>query len=101
MDALIDKQTYKYLNIYFPRKACLYAILKIHKNIETPPGNPIVSGIGSITENASRFVDFFLMFNVTGLPSYVRHIRSSKVTGWIDNPSRRIIGHNQCRGIIL
>ena len=71
-DALIDKQTYEFLNIPFPREPIFYSIPKIHKNKQNPPGRPIISGIGSITENTSRFVDFFLMPHVMSLPSYVK-----------------------------
>lgn len=49
-----------------------YSIPKIHKSLVAPPGRPIVSEIGSITENVSRLVDFFLMLHVTRLPSYVK-----------------------------
>lgn len=45
---------------------------KIHKNIEAPPGRPIVLGIGSLCENASTFVDYFLQPMVTQLPSFLQ-----------------------------
>lgn len=72
LETLIDKETYEYLNVPFPRDAILNSLPKINKNRETPPGRPIVAGIGSITEHASRFGDFFLMPHVIRLPSYVR-----------------------------
>ncbi|KAJ1198834.1 hypothetical protein NDU88_002673 [Pleurodeles waltl] len=37
-----------------------YAIPKIHKNLDSPPGRPIVSGINSVLEPLSRFADAFL-----------------------------------------
>ncbi|XP_040212985.1 uncharacterized protein LOC120943646 [Rana temporaria] len=69
---LIDQDLYNYLNIRNPRTATFYALPKIHKHPLTPPGRPIVSGIGSLTENASRFVDSILMPHVLTLPSYTR-----------------------------
>ena len=51
----------------------IYTLPKIHKNFTTvPPGRPIVSGIGSLTEKISSFVDYFLKPHVLSLPSYVR-----------------------------
>lgn len=57
---LIDQDTHAYLDTKFPRTAPFFALPKLHKNIHAPPGRPIVSGIGSLTENASRLIDFFL-----------------------------------------
>lgn len=46
---------------------------KVHKGLDIPlKGRPIVSGIGSLTENISSFVDFFIKPFVPKLPSYVR-----------------------------
>lgn len=59
MDTLIDQKTHEFHNISFPGEPIFYTIPKIHKNLEIPPGRPIESGIGAITENASTFVDFF------------------------------------------
>lgn len=69
---LIDQDTYNFLDNKFPRMATFYALPKVHKSLKAPPGRPIVSAIGSLTENASRFVDFFLTPHVRRLPSYVR-----------------------------
>ncbi len=45
---------------------------KMHKTLETPPGRPIISGNGSITEPASIFVDYFIKLMVSELPSYIQ-----------------------------
>lgn len=44
----------------------------MHKSPSQPPRRPIVSGIGSLTDNASKFVDSFLLPHVLGLPSHIR-----------------------------
>lgn len=69
---LIDKDTLEILVPKFPRVPTFYSLPKTHKNVQTPPGRPIVSGTGSLTDNASKFVDAFLMPHVRSLPSYIR-----------------------------
>lgn len=49
-----------------------YTIPKIHKNAQSPPGRPIVSGIGSLTEPSSIYIDEILKPFVTSLPSFVQ-----------------------------
>ena len=52
-----------------------YQIFKVHKPhppLSLPPGRPIISGRGSITENISRFVDFHAKPMVEQLPSYIQ-----------------------------
>lgn len=56
----------------FPAYLPFCSLPKTHKNVQTPPGRPIVSGIGSLTDHASKFVDAFLMPHVCSLPSYIR-----------------------------
>lgn len=60
---------------------------KIHKNLENPPGRPIISGNESITEPASKFVDSFIKPIVCKLPSFIQdttqvlnNIRKLKMT---------------------
>ncbi|XP_053558604.1 uncharacterized protein LOC128649388 [Bombina bombina] len=45
---------------------------KIHKNPERPPGRPIISGIGSLFESLSEWVDSILQPLVINLSSYLR-----------------------------
>ena len=52
------------------RTARLYFLKKIHKNPMSI--RPIVSSINSITENLSKFVDFWLQPIMKKLPSYIQ-----------------------------
>lgn len=69
---VISKQLWDFVRTPFPKIATFYGLLKIHKNSVDPPGRPIVSGNGAITENFSKVVDEHLRPFVSSLPSYVR-----------------------------
>lgn len=43
-----------------PRLATFYMSPKVHKNLLNPPGRPIISGNGTISEPASKFIDYFI-----------------------------------------
>ena len=52
-----------------------YQLFKVHKKFEVPnlpPGRPIISGCGSITENISLFVDHHSKDLVPEIPSYLQ-----------------------------
>lgn len=49
-----------------------YIIPKVHKNLEHPPGRPIVSAVGGPLERVGKYVDLLLKDMVTLLPSYVK-----------------------------
>ena len=52
-----------------------YQLFKIHKDHnfpDLPPGRPIVSGCGSITEKISQFVDGHAKHLVPEIPSYIQ-----------------------------
>lgn len=51
--------------------ACFYTPPKTHKNVNNPPGWPIVSGNCCITEKASRYVDSILRPFVVMIPPYL------------------------------
>lgn len=68
----IDKDTLEFLVPKFPCVPTIYSLPKTHKNAQTPSGRSIVSGIGSLTDNASKFVDALLMPHVRSLPLYIR-----------------------------
>ncbi len=55
-----------------------------------PPGRPIVAAIGSLTENISAFVDYFLQLLVTSLPSYVKNSMAFiKMFQSVDSPDEQ------------
>lgn len=68
----ITRKEHEFLSTQFPITAVMYSLPKIHKHPTEPPIRPIISGIGSITEPLSQFVDFFLKDLVASLPSYLR-----------------------------
>ena len=52
-----------------------YQIFKVHKKHTPPalpPGRPIISGCGSLTENLSLFVDHHAKHLVQEIPSYLQ-----------------------------
>ncbi|XP_053548919.1 cilia- and flagella-associated protein 46-like [Bombina bombina] len=71
-DGVINKRECDYLYTKFPRVPVFYCIPKLHKNLRDPPGHPIISGIGSITENLGNYVDRFLKPFLLTLTSYVK-----------------------------
>lgn len=73
-EGLVDQDLYDYLDVRSPRVVTFYALLKVHKNPLSPPGRQIISGIRSLTENASKLVDSVLMPHVISLPSYKKDI---------------------------
>ena len=54
------------------REAEFYMLPKIHKNLQTPPGRPIMSGNGHPTEWISAWADTKLQKLMKSLPSYLR-----------------------------
>ena len=56
----------------FPSPGRFYTLPKIHKSGTPPPGRPIVSGNGTVTEVASNFIDYFLKPLVPTLSSYIQ-----------------------------
>ncbi|XP_069476323.1 uncharacterized protein [Ambystoma mexicanum] len=71
-EELISTKEYEFLNPKYPKKPAFYALPKVHKGRNPPPGRPIVSGIGSILEPLSQFVDYFLKPEVTKMRSYLK-----------------------------
>uniref|UniRef100_A0A8C5M1L9 Reverse transcriptase domain-containing protein n=1 Tax=Leptobrachium leishanense TaxID=445787 RepID=A0A8C5M1L9_9ANUR len=68
----ISEEEYRFLKTDKPVIATFYALPKVHKNLEKPPGRPIVSGIGNLTQNCSQYIDQILQNLVKTLPSYLR-----------------------------
>lgn len=71
-DQQISDTEFKFLLQANPIRPVMYTLPKIHKNLLNPPGRPIVSGIGSLTEPLSQFVDSHIKDLVYGLPSYLK-----------------------------
>lgn len=45
---------------------------KVHKSLESPPGRPIISGIGGLNEKVCEYINYYLQPFVLQLSSYVR-----------------------------
>lgn len=73
LNNIIPKHIWEFICTRFPIVPTFYALPKVHKN--NPPGRPIVSGNGSLTENFSQHVDKYLRPYVVSLPSYIRDFR--------------------------
>uniref|UniRef100_A0A8C5P7I8 Reverse transcriptase domain-containing protein n=1 Tax=Leptobrachium leishanense TaxID=445787 RepID=A0A8C5P7I8_9ANUR len=71
-EGLITEKEYNFMKPVNPRIATFYALPKIHKKIQPPPGRPIVSGCNNLTQNASVYIDQILKNFVCELPSYIR-----------------------------
>ena len=70
----ISQNTSKYLTTDIDRTQQFYLLPKIHKDINNPPGRPIVSGSGGPTEKISQFVDHFIGTLVPLSESYIRDL---------------------------
>ncbi|XP_066441337.1 uncharacterized protein [Eleutherodactylus coqui] len=71
-DGLIDQQLLEFMYPEYPILAKIYTIPKVHKDIQRPPGRPIVSGRGSLFNNVSRFLDVILRQHATEATSYIK-----------------------------
>uniref|UniRef100_A0A8C5M7U7 Reverse transcriptase domain-containing protein n=1 Tax=Leptobrachium leishanense TaxID=445787 RepID=A0A8C5M7U7_9ANUR len=82
---LNDKET-DYLTVKHPRIPVFYHLPKIHKNMERPPGRPIVSGINSVSSKIAEYLDHLLQPIVKRIPSYLKDtgdiIRSLESVVW-------------------
>ena len=54
------------------RPARFYCLMKIHKDIDKPPGRPIMSGNAHVTERLSEFIDREINQYVPTIPSYIK-----------------------------
>ena len=68
----LTKKEHDFLKIEHPTTPCFYCLPKVHKDPIHPKGRPIVAAIGSLTENISSYVDFFLQPFVKSLPSFTQ-----------------------------
>lgn len=67
---VIEETTARSLIPLSPVAGRFYLLPKIHK--ENNPGRPIVSGIGTVTENLSRYVDFLIRDIPPSFPSFIK-----------------------------
>nr|XP_033798820.1 DNA (cytosine-5)-methyltransferase 3-like [Geotrypetes seraphini] len=81
---IITDREYRFLHQNYPTIPVIYFVPKIHKHLSKPPGRPIVSGIGSVLEPLSDFVDFYLKPLVSGAKSYVKDTTSMLI--WLQEP---------------
>ena len=68
----ISDQTYKFLSTGGKRTSVFYLLPKIHKNLENPPGRPIVSSIDCPTERISMMLDIILLPLLLITRSYIK-----------------------------
>lgn len=86
---MIHQKTFDFLTVKSPKTPTIYALPKMHKNMTCPPGQPIVSGNGCLTEPASQLVDDYLPPHVKSLSSYTQYTADLlRVLGGIYIPER-------------
>uniref|UniRef100_A0A8C5WHF8 Reverse transcriptase domain-containing protein n=1 Tax=Leptobrachium leishanense TaxID=445787 RepID=A0A8C5WHF8_9ANUR len=85
---LNEKET-DYLTVKYPKIPVFYHLPKVHKNLNKPPGRPIVSGIDSISSKVAEYLDHLLQPIVRKIPSYLKDtgdiIRSLNTITWEEN----------------
>lgn len=68
----ITENELKFMTVDNPKVATFYLLPKVHKPpFDNPPGRPIISGNGTFTKPASKFVDSFIKPFVKTLPSFI------------------------------
>uniref|UniRef100_A0A8C5PTL5 Reverse transcriptase domain-containing protein n=1 Tax=Leptobrachium leishanense TaxID=445787 RepID=A0A8C5PTL5_9ANUR len=72
---ILNNKEFKYIKVDHPRVPVFYFLPKIHKNIEKPPGRPIVSGVGSVSNRLSEYLDQQLQPFVTSTVSHLKDTR--------------------------
>lgn len=70
---IITKEIWEFVRTDHPKEAIFSALPKLHKNLDKPPGRPIVFGCCNLTENLSRVVDNHLKPIVECQASYTRN----------------------------
>lgn len=71
-EGLISCEESRFILIEHPRVATFYKLPKVHKGLIQLRGRPIVSGVESLSQNASIYVDRILQSFVHALPSNIR-----------------------------
>jgi hypothetical protein len=68
----INKESADLLTQRDPRPAKFYMLPKLHKNLEKPPGRPIIAGNGNPTERIAEFVDNKIKHLIPTIDSYIK-----------------------------
>ena len=71
-EEVITDNEYKFMIQDHAIRPVLYGLPKCHRNLQNPPARCIVSGIGSLTEPISQYVDSHIKGIVTTMPSYLK-----------------------------
>lgn len=69
-NGLINIREHEYLSQKYP--ATFYGLPKVHKGVMPLKGRPVVSGIGSLTQNAGIYLDRVVREFLISLWSYTR-----------------------------
>lgn len=69
---VIAKEEFQFIHIPFSNKPFFYHLPKIHEDLKTPPGRPIISGINGATSNLSHYIDLYLQNYVVKLDSNLK-----------------------------
>lgn len=69
---IITEEQSKFLRVEHRKLPTFYCLPKTHKSLTDPKRRPLVSGIDSVSEQASIFVNAFLCPLVVSLPSYTK-----------------------------
>uniref|UniRef100_A0A8C5LU34 Reverse transcriptase domain-containing protein n=1 Tax=Leptobrachium leishanense TaxID=445787 RepID=A0A8C5LU34_9ANUR len=83
---ILNSKEFDFLFSEFSKIALFYFLPKVHKHLNAPPGRPIISGIDSLTNHLSSYIDHFLQPLVKNTRSYLKdtsHIlRELKKINW-------------------
>lgn len=81
----------EFLNVEHPVTPIFHGLPKTHKSVFPPPLRPIISGIGSLCERVSEWVDTYLQPIVRTRPGYLRDskqvLQSFQGAGWEETHS--------------
>lgn len=72
LNQVLTKNLYQFLHSKHSVVPHFYHIPKVHKDMEKPPGRPIIAGMDSLTRNLGSYSDHFLQDLVISLPSYIK-----------------------------
>ncbi|CAH2275500.1 Hypothetical predicted protein [Pelobates cultripes] len=68
----LDQDLWEFLHQSNPRTPMIYPPPKVHKNLQDPPGRPIISAVGGILEPLARWLDFLFKETIESLPTYIK-----------------------------